>query len=271
MMQRFEHGDSDDRSRRTAKWGAGLALVVILGLTLTSLQLFQLTSESVSRPALRRALNALVEGDAVVARNYEDLRTRAEASPPGATLELRDYPIAVPLTREEVLESTPESLRLLLLERATDRLYDDGTDVLRDNGAAAGRFTTAGVVDESLGFLRSGVHGTLAVVTLILAGLSVIAGAALIALCRGFGRLVAVGVVTVFASLPVLAGGLAMRAYTEAVSGSDEYLRDELIQVAANLSWIALRNGAALCAIGAAVLIVGAACARWTGSRAGSL
>jgi hypothetical protein len=254
--------------RRAAKWAAALALVVVLGLTLVSLQLFQLTSESVSRPALRQALNALVEGDAVIERNYEDLRARAEASQPGDTLELRDYPVAVPLTRDEVLASTPESLRVILLDRAVERMYDDGTGVLRDGtGNGAGRFTAAGLVDEFLSFLRSSVHGTLAVVTLILAGLSVVASIALIALCRGFGRIVAVGAVITVASLPVLVGGLITRAYAGTSSDSSEYLRSELMDVAESLSWIALRNGAALCAIGLVVLIAGVAAARLSGAR----
>jgi hypothetical protein len=252
--------------RRAAKWGAALAVVVLLALTLVSLQLFQLTSESVSRPALRRAINALVEGDAVIQRNYEDLRARAEASQSGDTLELRDYPVSVPLTRDEVLASTPDTLRVLLLDRAVERMYEDGTGVLREgNGGAAGRFTAAGFVDESLSFLRSPVHGTLAVVTLILAGLSVVASIVLIALCRGFGRIVAVGAVMTIASLPVLVGGLITRAYAATSSGSSEYLRSELMDVAENLSWIALRNGAALCAIGLVVLIIGVAAARLSG------
>ena len=37
-----------------------------------------------------------------------------------AEFELRDYPVAVPLTREEVLDSSPESLRELLLDRAVE-------------------------------------------------------------------------------------------------------------------------------------------------------
>jgi hypothetical protein len=261
--------DLEASPRRTATWGAGLALVVLLGLTLVCLQLFQLSSQSVSKPALRRAINALVEGDAIIERNYQDLRDRAEASRRGETLELRDYPIAVPLTRDEVLGSTPEGLRALLLDRAVERMYEDGTDILRDGeSGGAGRFTAAGVVDEFLGFLRSGVHGTLAVVTLILAGCSVIASIALVALCRGFGRVIAMGVTTALASLPVLAGGLALRGYAGASDGDGEYLRSELMEIAANLSWLPLRNGAVVLALGAAVMIIGIVCARWSGTQA---
>jgi hypothetical protein len=235
-------------------------------MMLVSLQLFQLTSGTVSRPALRRALNALVEGDAVIARNYDDLRARAEAAAPGETLLLRDYPIDVPLTREEVLSSTPETVRTVLLERATERLYADGTGVLRgEGGDSSGRFTAAGVVDESLGFLRSGVHAILGVVTLVLAGISVCIAAALVALCRGFGRLVALGATALVAAIPVLVGGLALWGYTNAAAGSDEYLRAELMGVAASLAVLPVRNGAALCVLGVTTLILGIAGARLSG------
>jgi hypothetical protein len=247
---------------RLGPWGAGLALSLVLALTFLSLQAFQITSEGVSRPALRRALNALVEGDAIIERNYEDLRGRAEAAPEGETLQLRDYPVAVSLTREEVLDSTPESIRLLLLDRAAGELYDDGTGVLRDGGATGGRFTAAGLIDDALGFLRSRVHGTLAVVTVVLAVASAALAVALVAACRGFGRLVALGIVTVIASLPLLAGGAGSRAYASAASDDGEYVRAELMDIAASLSLLPLRNGAALVVLGLVVLVAGATAAR---------
>ena len=261
--------DDTGPSRRSAKWTVGLALVVALGLTLVSLQLFQLTSESVSSPALRRALNALVEGDAIIERNYGDLRARAEASQQDDVLELRDYPVAIPLTREEVLASDEDSLRALLLDRAVERMYDDGTSVLRDGGSdAGGRFTAAGVVDDFVGFLRGGIHGILGVVTLVLAGVSVLLTIALVALCRGFGRPVAVGVALTLASLPLVIGGLALRAYASAAAGSNgEYLRGELMDIVATLAWVPVRNGIALSGMGAVIVITAAACARWTSVR----
>jgi hypothetical protein len=261
--------DHGGQSKRSGKWAVGLALVVALGLTLVSLQLFQLTSESVSRPALRRALNALVEGDAIIERNYADLRARAEASRQDDVLELRDYPVSIPLTRDEVLTSDEDSMRVLLLDRGVERMYDDGTSVLRDGGSdAGGRFTAAGVVDECVGFLRSGVHGILGVITLVLAGVSVVLTIALVALCRSFGRLVGVGVALTLASLPLVLGGLAVRAYAGAAADSDgEYLRGELMDVVATLAWVPVRNGVALSAMGAAILIIGAACARLTSLR----
>ncbi len=252
------------------KWAAALAFVLVLGMALVSLQLFQLTARSTAEPALRRALNALVEGDAIIERNYEDLRGRAEASQPGETLLLRDYPVAVPLTREEVLASSKDGLRRILLDRASDRMYDGGTSVLRGDSASssAGRFTSAGVVDESLGFLRERVHGILALLTLALVAVSALLATVLAAFCRGFGRLVSIGAAVLVASAPLVLGGLAMGLYASASAGADdEYLQGELFEIAASLAWLPTRNGIAFTLMGAAMLAIGAVCARLADSR----
>ncbi len=252
------------------KWAAALALVLVLGMALISLQLFQLTSRSTSEPALRRALNALVEGDGIIERNYDDLRVRAEASQPGETLLLRDYPVAIPLTREEVLASSKDSLRRVLLDRASERMYDGGTSVLRGDRASgsAGRFTSAGVVDESLGFLRARVHGILALLTFALMAAGALLAFVLAAFCRGFGRFVGVGAALVAASAPLLLSGLSIGLYARASAGAeDEYLQVELFEIAASLAWLPVRNGAAFVLFGAAMLAVGAICARLADGR----
>jgi hypothetical protein len=252
------------------KWAAALAFVLVLGMTLVSLQLFQLTARSTSEPALRRALNALVEGDAIIERNYDDLRVRAEASQPGEALLLRDYPVAVPLTREEALASSKDGLRRTLLDRAGERMYDGGTSVLRGDGGSgsAGRFTASGAVDEFLGFLRERVHGILAVLTLVLMAVSALLAIVLAAFCRGFGRLAGIGAAVLAASAPLLLGGLAMRLYAKTSAGADgEYLHGELMEIAASLAWLPVRNGIAFTLMGAAMLATGVVCARRADSR----
>jgi hypothetical protein len=265
--QRVDH---EERRPAAGRWVAGLALSAVLAVTFIALSLFQITGETMARPALRDALNALVEGDAIVARNYEDLRGRAEASQPGELLELRDYPIAIALSREDVLASSQDDIRRLLLNGGVDRMYDDGTSVLRDDefSGTAGRFTAAGTVGQFLGFLRRDVHAILGVLTLVLAGISVILAIVLAGLCRGFGRAVALGAATLVASLPLLLGGSAAWLYARASANADsEYLRHEFLRIAQDLAGLPVRNGIVLLLAGAAVLIVGAACARTTDAR----
>jgi hypothetical protein len=270
MAYRPEPVHYQDRARAPGRWAAGLALTVALALTFVAVSLFQLTGETAAKPALRDALNALVEGDGVVARNYEDLRARAEASKPGETLQLRDYPIAIDLSREEVLAASQDDITRTLLDRGVDRLYDDGTSALRDDESSggAGRFTAAGTVGEFMGFLRSGVHVILAVLTLVLAGISVVLAIILAGFCRGFGRAVALGAAVLVASLPLFLGGIASYLYARSsVDADGEYLRQEFMQIAQDLAWLPVRNGLAFMLVGAAVMLVGAAWARFADAR----
>ena len=269
MASRPEPVHYEEPPRGCGRGAAWLALTFVLSLTFTALSLFQLTGATIAEPALRDALNALVEGDGVVARNYEDLVARAEASQAGDTLELRDYPISIPLSREEVLASTEGDINATLLERGVDRLYDDGTDAfLDDGGDGAGRFTAAGAAGSLLGFLTDDVHVMLGVLTLVLAGISVALAIALVAVCRGFGRMTAPGAATVAASLPLLLVGLI--AYASARSGADgesDYVRHEFMLIAEDLAWLPVRNGLAFMLVGAAALIAGAVCARLSDGR----
>jgi hypothetical protein len=240
-----------------------LALTAALALTFIFLSLWQVTSETSAKPALRDALNALVEGDGVVTRNYDDLQARAEAAQADEQVELRDYPVSLPLTRDEALGTSVSDIRSLLLERGADRLYDDGTDALRDDeaGDGAGRFTAAGTVGELLGFLTNDAHVILGWLTLVLAGISVALAIMLVTLSRGFGRAVALGSAVAVASLPLLLSGLL--AYVSARSdSSSEYLRHEFMLIARDLAWLPLRNGIALLLVGAIALVLGAVCAR---------
>ena len=252
---------------RGAMW---LALTGVLALTFIALSLWQLTGETTAKPALRDALNALAEGDGVVVRNYDDLRSRAEASQAGETLELRDYPVSIELDRDEVLASSQSDIRATLLARGVDRLYDDGTDVLRADGAedGAGRFTAAGAVGELMGFLTDDVHAILGWLTLVLAGISVALAIALTGLCREFGRAVALGAATFAASIPLLLGSLAFYLYARSsADGDSEYLRHEFMLIARDLAWLPVRNGLAFMLVGAVLLIAGAVCARIADAR----
>src|SRR5262245_43561108 len=156
MAYRPQRMHYQERAGRGGRWGVALALTACLALTYIALSLWQITGARTAKPALRDALNALTEGDSVSARNYDDLRARADATQPGSTLEMRDYPVSVPLTREEVLSSNQSDITRTLLHRGADVLYERGTDALRGEGSTggAGRFTAAGAIGHVIGFLR---------------------------------------------------------------------------------------------------------------------
>jgi hypothetical protein len=257
--------------RNIGKWSVALAFFLTLVGLLVSLQLFQLTSEGASKRTLRRAVAALSEIDPLLNRNYDALRTQASASDPGDTLELRDFPIDVRLTRDEVLNSNKQTMRDLLLNRSADAMYAHGTDVLRETDVSTqdvGAFSIAGLTDNGLGLLRSRNHDIFGVLTFVLAALCLVLGASLAALCRGFGRLASVGAVVVMAALPMLLTGIGARFYMRIISSDEnEYVQHEFLSIGQGLAWIPIRDGIAFTVLGLAFLIAGVGCAMWADRR----
>lgn len=251
-------------ARNIAKWGVALAFFLALCVTLLLLQLLQLTSREVSEPALRRAIVATTELDPLLERNYDDLVERAEAAAAGETVLLEDYPIEIALTADEVRALSRDEVRETILDRSVAVMYRDGTSTLRaEGGSAPGRFDVAGAVDQFLDLMRDRTHDAALVATLVFAVLSTALAALLASLCRGFGRLAAVGAVTLAASLALLlAGGLAQLSLRSANDGEREYLQEELLSIGETLAWIPVRNGLAFTAFGALVLLIGFAGAR---------
>lgn len=263
---------SSDFGRTFAKWAVGLAFFLSMLALLTVLPLYQVTAEGPAKQTLRRATAALTEIDPLIDRNFDDLQQRAAAIGPGETVQLKDYPIAIALTREQALGLSKEQLRDLLLDRSADALYQDGTSPLRDSTGGrghVGRFTIGGITDRGLGALRSRYHDIFGVLLFVLAALSAVLGVTLAFLCRGFGRLASVGAVVMLASVPLLAAGIGGRFYMRiAAENETEYIESEFLSIGKALAWIPIRDGLAIFTLGAVFLIVGLVCAWWTDRQA---
>jgi hypothetical protein len=263
----MSYGGSGRLGRNVGTWSAGFALFVALLALFTSLQLFQLTAEGSAKRTLRRSLATLTEIDPLLARNFDDLQRSAENADAGETVQLDDFPIDVPLTPVEVTGASQTQLRGILLNRAADVMYSRGTDALRaeSENQNVGRFSTAGITQHGLGFLRSRNHDILAVTTFILAALSIALTITLASTCRVFGRLTSIGVVVVLASVPVFAGGLGARFFLRiAGDGDAEYVRSEFLEIGRGLAWISIRDGAALAMLGLSLLVIGLVCSSWS-------
>ena len=188
-----------------------------------------------ARDSLTRSTAALTEIDALLDQHYDDLRTRAEAAKPGEMLLLDDYPITIELSPDDVLRQSRDELRVSILDRSADRLYDDGTGVLRDTTKGQGdigTFSVAGITDNALGVLTSSSHTRFAIAMAVLLAIAMALIATTAAACRGWGRIGAVGLVLLLASLAVAGTGLVVTLYANAADGSaNEHLRQELMAV----------------------------------------
>ncbi len=257
--------------RNIGKWAVAFLFFCSMISMLACLELYQLTAEGTAKRSLRRAVAALTEIDPLVDRNYDDLQQRARSAPPGATLALRDFPVHVPLTRDEALRLSKDQLRDVLLDRSADIMYRDGTSPLRAaavHAGSVGAFSIAGLTDNALDFLRSRNHDILSVLTFALVALSAVLGVLLALLCRGFGRLSSVGAVVLAASAPLLFFGIGARFYMRLISTSDtEYLQREFLKIGQGLAWIPIRNGIAFTLLGVLMLAIGVGLARWSDRR----
>ena len=261
----------EPEDRAAARLAVGLLLFVSLLSLFASLTLLQLTSEGTAKRALGRAVAALTEIDPLLARNYADLQRRAGVAAPGDTLFVTNYPIAVPMRPEQAKTISKADLRNLLLDRSADDLYQHGTSVLRDPASKAGSvgvFSVAGISDHGLGFLRARNHDILRVLTFVLAGVSLVLAVLLAMLCRGFGRLGAVGLVTFAAALPITLTGAAVWAYCRANDGPGaEYTKRQFAEIGGGLAWLPIRDGLAFMALGGVMLVAGIVLGAWSDRR----
>lgn len=253
----IDHHATPDDQRNVAKWMLGFVAFLTLTLALGALQLYQASSEGTAKASLQRATAALTEIDALLGRHYDEMQEQAEGAQAGGSVELEDYPIALGLTKEDVLGTPKAELRAMMLARSADRLYEDGTGVLRETAegkGAGGVFSIAGLTDRMLGQLTDTNHGRSAIASMVLFGMAAAMCAATSAACRGWGRLAAPGLVLAAAGAAVLIGGLAVLGYAGAQGG--DYVRQEFFGVIEDLAMAPVRNGAACVVAGAAIVVV---------------
>ncbi len=265
------HAEASGIGRSFGKYSVALAFFVALLALLTSLQLFHVTANSAANQTLRRSVAALTEIDFLLDRDYADLQRSAQNAAAGDTVQLRDFPVAVPLQPAEVVALSREQLRTTLLDRASTVMYTNGSgalDAKAANSGNVGRFSIAGVTRHGLGFLRSRNHDILAVTTFVLAALCCALAVMLASMCRGFGRLTSIGMVVLAASIPVVLGGIGARFYMRiAAGGNTEYIQREFLEIGQGLAWIPIRDGAAFTMLGLLFLTAGLAGAIWADRR----
>lgn len=250
-----------EERRNITKWMLGFGAFFALTLALLALQLFQATSEGTAHTSLLRVTAALTEIDLLLDHHYGELRTQAENAAPGDTLTLEDYPITIVLTPDDVLNSSRDDLRVIILDRSGDRLYQDGTGVLRElseGTSGAGRFSAAGVAKTALDFQTEPNHQRIGAVMFVLFIIALILCGATALACRGWGRLGVLGVLLFAASGSVLIVGVLFNLYAEATS-ADDAVREAFLRNTTDLTMIAIRNGIAgvIAGLGLCLIAVG--------------
>ncbi len=256
---------------------ARLALAALLALStlllLVSLCTMQLTQRGPAERLLRQELLVLTEADALLDLHYQDLRDRADAGEEGP-FALPNFPLDLTFTADELRSTTREQFRDLLLDRAAALVYEGGAAVLREHPESRepAVFSTPGAIRVSMDVLSRDSFDLLRVLTFSLAGTSAALALALALVTRGYGRLAAIGASLSAASVPFMLGAVAVRyGLRVGKEEEEEYLAHAFLDIGAEASWIAIRNGIGFAVLSASFLLAGLALAMWSDSRSAAV
>jgi hypothetical protein len=249
------------------KWLLGALLFLDVGVLLVVLSLSNVTSEGPAKRSLGHSLAILTEVDTLLDARYDTLRQ--EAAQTNGDITLNDVPISVSFTSEEILNTDREQFRALLLQRWADQVYDQGVGILHEDRASEVRaFSTQGLVRTGMDFLRPTPHKVLGILTIVFAVLAAAFAAGLVLTTRGYGRLGALGLSVFLASIPFLIAAVAVRfIFRLGADGVDEYFVHEFLRLGQEITWAAIRNGMIFSIGSGAVMLAGAALARWSDAR----
>ena len=244
--------------RHTVSWIAAVALVAAAAAALAAHSVVQATSEQVARPALRNAVDALAEPEALIDLHFETIQEAAAGAAAGAEIEVPGYAVpGVGLTAQEAASEDRPRMRDALLERSVTRIRAEGRSALAEGGLAppvTDRLSTAGAVAVLLDGLTAATHESwIAWRTRLVLAAAVLA-AAVLALPRGFGGVLGVGSALLAAGILVTAASLGLRLALSAASVEGPLL-DEYLRVARDLTLLPLRNGIVLAGAGAALVL----------------
>ncbi len=218
--------DEDSAGRVILRWVFGIAGVIALAVLLGLYSFVQVTEQAPAETLLARAMVPLSQIDELLASPYyEELQGQADAAfEANETLIPARLPVAIELEPEEVLDTSVEELRTIILQRSAARLYEEGIDAFLVEGgtrADVDRFSPGGTVDMGFGNLTRDAHENAEGYLQIVAIAAVISLGLFVLLGRGFGRITLLGVAILLASLISIGGLFAIRALLRTLTSAD--------------------------------------------------
>lgn len=259
--------------RTVAKLAIGALLTLCTLLLLVSLSAMQLTQRGPAERVLRQALLIVTEADALLDLHYDELRAKADAGE-SEPLRLPNYPLDIRFAAEDVRAMTREQFRDALLDRSAALVYESGAAALRAEPTSPepSVFSTPGAVRIAFDALNRDTFEILRVTTFTLGVVSAILAAALALVTRGYGRLAAIGLSTALAAIPFMLAAVAVRyGLRVGTDAENEYLVRTFLNLGAEVSWIAIRNGIAFSVLTTGFLLAGLGLAMWSDARGDAL
>jgi hypothetical protein len=202
------------------------ALGICIFLLVGAVSIRQATAPENATRTLESGIASLSEIDILLAQNGEDFRTFVRASNEQSFL-IPGYPLDVFLTRDEVLNSSDDELRAIVLERSSALVYHDGLGAFdRTGNQSLGFFSTEGLVEQFAGMLSETTYDRATIASGVLVVLSGIAGVLVVLRHRGFRRMGMLGIATTAAAIPGYAGSFAAAWILGGIGGDDAFSED---------------------------------------------
>ena len=154
-------------------------------------------------------------------------------------------------------------LKALVLERASARIYEEGTEAFIYDAETTRQmdiFSPQGAVHRGLSLLTRDTHQTARLPVLILGAISLLLAFLLLALTRSYGRIAAPGAAIALAALTSMTVATTLRfGLRTAADEAGDYAIADLLTVGKEMAEIPLRSGIVLSLLGLSLLTLGLA------------
>jgi hypothetical protein len=226
----------------------------------------QITAEETGTRIQRRSVATITDIDAILPGIEKGLSEEPAFNEDGNVV-VPNFPILVELTPDEAETLRGADLRDRILDDSAALLYDQGTGVWSSNDAGAQRsierLSAAGVVNESLNFVRDDRHTVFLVISVLLGLIALLMAGVLFVALPWDGRLLALGGAGLIAALPPLAAAVALRfAFRTADTDGDAFVNG-LVDLGADSMWVPIRNFFTLAVLSFFILTIGSLLLWW--------
>ena len=250
------------RERRTFRTASRWLIGILLSLTLCGLFLAisatQLTAPGTGQRILAQGIGVLTDIDSVLPELHDDLQTEAALSE-GPTTQVPSFPITIELSTTEALTIDPETLRERILGNSAELAYQEGIGVLEDPQGEQDidLLSPAGAIDRGLGLVTRDNYSRIAITTGVLASLATALAMLLLISMRSYGSVIVLGAAVTAATLPPIAGIIAVRfIFRAALTDADPFVQG-LLELGLDSIWLPLRNEIAFGILGVALMVLG--------------
>ncbi len=233
----------------------GVLLAVSVFVLVTSVSCRQVTAPGPARNLLESGIVTLTDIDQFIADDGPALRQFAlESQEP--TVEVAGYPLDIVVTRDEVLNSSDEQLRTILLERSSALIYAEGLGAFDRTGEQSlRRFSLQGLLELGVSQVSEDTHDRATLFSAIALAACAVLGAILAATGEGWGRMRSVGVAVTTGAVPVLLIFIGLRFMAGAIGGGDPFVAG-LRDITESALSVPVRN--ALIVIAAGLVVIAA-------------